>query len=84
MGFLFKLLALPITGPTNALMAIFRTIETEVAKENANPDVLKAQLVQLQRMLEDGEIDEDTYEMMEEEILDELEDLYDAMEVGDG
>jgi len=78
--FLFRLLALPVTEPTNGLMAIFRLIRDEVDKEHANPEVLKQQLAQLQRMLDNGEIDEDIYEELEEEILDKLDEIYEMQE----
>lgn len=75
MGFLFKLLAAPVTAPTNGMMSLFRVIHEEVERERNNPEALRAQLVALQQRLDAGELDEDAYEALEEEILDQLEAL---------
>lgn len=83
MGILFRLLALPVTGPTNGLMSLFRLIHEEVERERDNPEALQAQLIELQKMLEEGEINETVYEILEEDILDKLEAIYDAREQDD-
>lgn len=83
MGILFRLLALPVTAPTNGLISIFRLIQEEVEQEQNNPEALQAKLIELQRMLENGDIDETVYEVLEEDILDKLEAIYDAMEQAD-
>lgn len=80
MGILLKLLALPITGPTNGLMAIFRTIQNEVEREDASIEAIQRRLVELQQMLEAGELDEVTYEVLEEKLLDKLDALYEEQE----
>lgn len=80
---LLKLLALPVTGPTDGLLAILNTIREEADKERLNPDTLRRQLAALQEMLESGDIDEDTYDALEEEILDYLEYLHDQSQLDD-
>lgn len=75
-GLLAKLLSLPVTAPTNALMSVLRAIRDEVDKEHQNPDSLRRQLVELQALLEAGEIDEATYDELEEDLLDALERLH--------
>lgn len=75
LGTLLRLLALPVTAPTNGLLSVFRTIRDEVDQEAANPQTLRQQLAALQTMLEAGEIDEDTYDELEEALLDLLEQM---------
>lgn len=83
MGFLFKLLGSPVTAPTSGLMSIFRIIHEEVERERDNPEALKEQLIELQQLLDAGEISEEEYEDLEEDILDKLDALYEAMYADD-
>ncbi len=78
MGFLFKLLLLPVTGPTSGFLAVLRKIQEEAEGQYSDPDFLRLQLSQLQGLLEAGEIDEDTYDTYEEIILDRLDAIYEG------
>lgn len=78
--FLLRLVALPVTAPTNGIMQIFKLIRDEVDKDHVNPEALRAQLTELQSLLEAGAIDEETYMDLEDVILDKLDELYDDAE----
>jgi len=73
MGILFRLLALPVTGPTNGLLSVLRAVRNEADKSLYDPDQLRAELARLQNLVDDGTLDEATYEQMEEALLERLE-----------
>lgn len=71
--FLLKLLALPVTAPTNGLLSVLNVVRSEVDKELYDPDTLRRELARLQAAVDAGELDETEYETLENELLDRLE-----------
>jgi hypothetical protein len=73
MAILLKLLALPVTAPTQGLLAVLRAIHREVDAALYDPDQLRAELAHLQTLVDAGELDEAEYAALEADLLDRLE-----------
>jgi hypothetical protein len=74
MGLLSSLLALPVSGPLAGLRFIAEKIHEAAIKEAFDPEAIKRELVALEKRLDAGEIDEQTFEREEMALLDRLRD----------
>jgi hypothetical protein len=81
MGVLGTIVGLPIAGPLLGLGWLARRIAEAAEQEMNNPARIEADLLALESLLEDGEIDEATYEAREAVLLVELETLRSSAEV---
>lgn len=66
---LLKLLSLPLTAPVHATVWLAGEIHGAAERELNDPARLRAELTQLERALEAGEIDETTFEEREEVLI---------------
>ena len=72
MGLLLKLLALPVTGPANALVWVAEKLSEQAEKELYDEDKVRSQLMELEFRNDLGEINEEEYAQSEQELLDRL------------
>ncbi|QPA01459.1 gas vesicle protein [Streptomyces violascens] len=72
MGLLTGLLTLPL-APARGVAWIADRLEETAERETADPAVLRARLAALNRALDEGEIDQERFELEEERLLDLLE-----------
>lgn len=72
MGLLSGLVTLPL-APVRGVVWVAQTIEEAAEDQLYDPAVVRAELAALQRDLEDGLIDEESYEREEDALLDRLE-----------
>ena len=72
MGLLLKLLALPVTGPANALVWVAEKLSEQADKELYDEDKVRSQLMELEFRSDLGEINEEEYAQAEQELLDRL------------
>ena len=75
MGPLATLLTLPVSGPMAGLTWIARQIAGAAMQELLDPTRIETALLALERRLEDGKIDEATFEAEEERLLAELAEI---------
>jgi len=73
MGFIFDILAAPITLPARGLTFIFDKITEQVNNELLDDGKVRMQLLELQALLDTGQITEDEFYEAEEELLDRLD-----------
>lgn len=73
MGFIFDILAAPITLPTRGMTFIFNKITEQVNNELLDDGKVRMQLLELQSLLDSGQITEDEFYAAEEELLDRLD-----------
>jgi hypothetical protein len=66
---LFKLLALPISGPLAGVEWIGKTIHGRALEALNDPTEIKRKLTELERKLDAGELAEDEFEALENELL---------------
>ena len=69
MGLLSALVLLPVAGPMKGSLWIARQVAEAVERERNDPAALRAALDEAERRLEAGEIDEDTYDAIEDDLL---------------
>lgn len=69
---LLRVLALPITAPATALLFVAQRIEEQAMREHTDPAALKRELDRLEQALLDGDIDEATYDRLEDVLLQRL------------
>ncbi|HSA48926.1 MAG TPA: gas vesicle protein GvpG [Yinghuangia sp.] len=72
MGLLSGLVGLPL-APVRGVVWVARRVEDAAEQEMYDPAVIRAELAALLKDLEDGVIDEATYDEREEELLDRWE-----------
>lgn len=72
MGLIGGLLTLPLAPVRGAFWVFDRVIE-EAESQLHDPTVIRAELAEAEAALERGEIDEETYEALERELLDRLD-----------
>ena len=72
---LATLLSLPASGPLGLLTWIARQVAKAAAQQLLDPGRIETALLQLERRLEDGVIDEATFEAEEERLLAELAEI---------
>lgn len=76
MAFLIDdLLLLPIKGPIAGVRWVLRQIQTMADEELNNDQVWKERLIELQMMLETGEITEEQYTAEEAQVFQALRDI---------
>jgi hypothetical protein len=71
MGLIGGLLTLPL-APVRGLAWVFEQVVDEAEHQLHDPARIRAELADAEAALERGEIDEETYEQMERELLDRL------------
>jgi hypothetical protein len=74
MGILTTLLTLPVSGPVKGTMWVLEKVHEAAEAQYYDPGAIKRDLVDLERRLEAGEIDEETFEAAEEILLDRLDE----------
>lgn len=72
MGLLANLLFAPVALPVHGINSIFREIRDVVDKELNDPDAIRRELLELQRRLDAGLIEEAAYDIAEAELLAHL------------
>jgi cytochrome c-type biogenesis protein CcmH/NrfG len=72
MGLLSNVLLAPVTLPVRGLNFVFREVQKAADQELNDPDVIRRELLELQRRLDAGLIDEATYDQAEAELLGRL------------
>lgn len=75
---LFKLLTAPVRMPISGALWVAERIHEAAEAELNDPARLKRRLVELERALEAGEIDEETFEAEELQIIRRLQDAGDG------
>ena len=75
MGTLSTLLGLPVSGPLSGLGWIARQIAAAARQQMLDPKRIETALLLLERRLEDGQIDEATFEAEEALLLEELAEI---------
>jgi Gas vesicle protein G len=75
MGLLASLLTAPVSVPADAIGGIFKKIHEAVEQQMYNPEAVRAELMALGDRLDRGEIDEATYEVAENQLLDRLDEI---------
>ena len=73
MGLLTSLLTLPVAGPIKGALWVMRQVHEAAEAEFYDPGAIKRALVALERQLDAGEIDEETFEQAEALLLDRLD-----------
>jgi Gas vesicle protein G len=73
MGLLTGLLFAPVTSPVRGLNFVFREVREAVDRELNDPDVIRRELLELQRRLDAGLIDEAAYDEAEAGLLARLD-----------
>jgi hypothetical protein len=71
MGLIGSLLTLPL-APARGLVWVFDQVVAEAEAQLHDPTRIRAELANAEAALERGEIDEETYEQLERELLDRL------------
>jgi hypothetical protein len=72
MGLLSNLLLAPVTLPMRGIGFVFREIQDTVDRELNDPDAIRRELLELQRRLDAGLIEEYAYDVAEAELLAHL------------
>ena len=73
MGLLTALITLPVSGPISGTLWLARKLGEAAEAERDNPAAIKRALTELENQLDEGLIDEETFEEAEEILLDRLE-----------
>jgi hypothetical protein len=80
MGLIFDVLAAPVALPARGLMFIFNKIVEQVNNEMLDDSKVRMQLLELQALLDSGEITEEEFYEAEEELLDHLDAILEFKE----
>ncbi|MDT0566822.1 gas vesicle protein GvpG [Streptomyces sp. DSM 3412] len=72
MGLITEVLLLPFAPVRGSLWAV-RQVVTEAERQYYDPAAVRADLARLEQRLEAGEIDEDEFDRLEDELLERLE-----------
>ena len=72
MGWLFKLITLPVTGPLDSLVWIAKKVAEQADRELYDAEKVHGQLMELELKLDLGEINEEEYLVTEEVLLERL------------
>lgn len=83
MGLLTNLLLAPVALPARGVNFIFREIRDVVDQELNDPDAIRRELLELQRRLDAGLIDEAAYDIAEAELLAHLSVITGRQETGE-
>jgi hypothetical protein len=73
MGLLTGLLFAPVALPVRGLNWVFREVQETVDRELNDPDIIRRELLELQRRLDAGLIDEAAYDQAEAGLLARLD-----------
>ncbi|KAB1990645.1 gas vesicle protein GvpG [Streptomyces triticiradicis] len=74
MGLLTQLVTLPLAPVRGVAWVMDRVLEA-AEDEYYDPEPIRLQLAQLERQLVAGEIDEETFDQIEDQLLDRLEEI---------
>jgi cytochrome c-type biogenesis protein CcmH/NrfG len=80
MGLVTGLLLAPVALPVRGLNWVFREVQETVDRELNDPDIIRRELLELQRRLDAGLIDEAAYDQAEAELLARLDAIAQAGE----
>ena len=83
MGLLTNLLLAPVALPARGVNFILREIRDVVDQELNDPDAIRRELLELQRRLDAGLIDEAAYDIAEAELLARLSAIAGRQETGE-
>jgi len=72
MGMLLDLLALPLTGPINGTIWIAEKLLEQAENEMYDEGKVRAKLMEMEMLLDLGDISEDEYMAAEDELLERL------------
>ena len=72
MGLIREVLLLPLAPVRGSLWAMEQVL-AEAERQYYDPAAVRAQLAELERQLTSGEIDQETFDRIEDELLDRLE-----------
>lgn len=72
MGLLSEVLLLPL-APIRGSMWVLDQVVADAERQYYDPSAIQAQLAALEQQLEAGEIDEETFDRQEDQLLDRLE-----------
>jgi len=72
MGLLTELLLVPLAPARLALWSVNQLVDS-ATQEVLGPDAMRRELIELSRQFDEGLIDADEFEALEEQILDRLE-----------
>ncbi|MFC9617456.1 gas vesicle protein GvpG [Streptomyces sp. NPDC056938] len=72
MGLLGEILLLPL-APVRGSLWVMEQVLTEAERQYYDPAAVRAALARLEERLEAGEIDDATFDRLEDELLDRLE-----------
>lgn len=75
MGLLTKVLSFPVSLPTAGLKGVILKIHETAEAQFYDADTVRAQLVALGDALDRGEMSEEAFEALEEQLLDRLDDI---------
>jgi hypothetical protein len=75
MGIIGKLLTLPLTGPLDGAMWIAEKLLEQAENEIYDEGKVRAKLMELEMLLDLGDISEETYMAAEDELLERLRDI---------
>lgn len=75
MGLIKHLLFWPVTGPKFLIDFSLRKVEGIVREELTDVDAVKAELMELQLLLEVGDIDDDEYLRREQSLMERLREI---------
>lgn len=72
MGLLTLLLTFPVSGPVMVAKAAIQTVVGEAEKEFYDEGLIQRQLAEAERQLQAGEIDDEEFAQVEENLLERL------------
>jgi hypothetical protein len=75
MGILMNLLTLPLTGPINGTIWIAEKLLEQAENEMYDEGKVRAKLMELEMLLDLGDISEEAYMAAEDELLERLRDI---------
>ncbi|NNJ11147.1 gas vesicle protein GvpG [Chloroflexales bacterium ZM16-3] len=75
MGILLDILALPLTGPINGTMWIAEKLLEQAENEMYDEGKVRAKLMEMEMLLDLGDISEEAYMAAEEELLERMREI---------
>lgn len=75
MGILSTLILLPVKAPVDGAFWVARKLAEHVEEERNSPAALRAALAEAERQLVSGELSEDAYEEIEDELISRLAEV---------
>jgi hypothetical protein len=73
MGLLTRLVLLPL-APVEGVVWMARRLEDEAERQMHDPDLIREQLAELQRLADEGRVDDTEVAAAEDELLDRLDE----------